>query len=136
VGWVYGAYGEQTYARFSWEDQLEDLNADGRTILKLIFKRMKGRVLDSSGQGQGQVAGSATRGNAPSRCTKCQVFNYVGNCAIPKRLSYSCNELSWLEMGTFQDTRGTEFEGMTSNLRKSRTPKQGMLDRESPRTHG
>ena len=52
MGWIYGTYGTETYTRFWWEDQLEDLNADGRTILKQILKRMKGCGLDSSGSGQ------------------------------------------------------------------------------------
>jgi hypothetical protein len=38
--------------------------------------------------------------------------------------------------GTFQDTRVTEFEGVTSIPRKSKTSKQRMRDRESLRTHG
>jgi len=71
---------------------------------------MKGSGLDSSGSGQGQVAGSPEHGNAPSGCSKRQALNYMGNCAILKRQSYPPNELQWLEMGTFQNTRVTEFE--------------------------
>jgi len=82
------------------------------------------------------VAGSPEHGNAPSGCTKCQVLKYMGKCAVPKRQSYPCNELSRMEKATFQDTRVTEFEGMISIPRKSRTPQQRMLDRESLRTHG
>ena len=132
---VYDKNGVETYTRFWSEDQLEDLNAD-TTILKRILKIMKGCGLDSSGSGQGQVMDSPEHGNAPSGYTKCQILSYTGNCAIPKRQSYPCNELSWLEMGTLQNTRVKEFREVTSFPLKSKTPKQHMLARESPRTHG
>jgi hypothetical protein len=73
--------------------------------LKRILKTMKRRGMHSTGSGQGQVAGSPE--HVPSGCTKYQVPNDMVNCSSPKRQSYPCNELSWLEMGTFQATRVT-----------------------------
>jgi hypothetical protein len=54
---------------------LEDPGINGRIILKWIFERLGGgRKLDSSGSGQGEVAGSFVYGDEHSGSMKCVEF--------------------------------------------------------------
>jgi hypothetical protein len=56
-------------------DCLEDLDNDEKIILKLIFKKLSGRVgLDSIGSEQRQVAGSCDHGNEPLGSIKGRQF--------------------------------------------------------------
>jgi hypothetical protein len=54
-----------THRREMEGDHLEDICVDGRIILKFILKqnRIRGCGLDSSGSGQGQVAGCCKDSN-------------------------------------------------------------------------
>jgi hypothetical protein len=54
---------------------LKDPCIHGRIILKWILEKWdEGHVLDQSGLGQGQVAGSCEYGNKPSGSIKCGEF--------------------------------------------------------------
>jgi len=56
-------------------DHLENLDVDGRTILKRIFKNEMGwRGLDSSDPGQGPLVGACACGDDPSGSIKCGEF--------------------------------------------------------------
>ena len=53
------------------KNHLEDLDADGRIILRWIFRMWDGgHGLDLSGSGQGHVAGPCDCGNEPSGTIK------------------------------------------------------------------
>jgi hypothetical protein len=55
--------------------RLEDLGTDERVILKRILGKLGwGCGLNSSGSGQGQVAGSYEHSNEPSDSIKCREF--------------------------------------------------------------
>jgi hypothetical protein len=57
------------------EDHFEDPGIDRKIILKRIFEKWgRGHVLDRSGTGYGQVAGSCECGNEPSGSRKCGEF--------------------------------------------------------------
>jgi hypothetical protein len=52
-------------------DHQEDLDIDGRIILKCISEKQGMIGLDSSGSGYGPVIGSCDHGNEPPGCIKC-----------------------------------------------------------------
>jgi hypothetical protein len=55
----------------TWRDQLEDLDIDGRIILKWVSRHMILRFgMDLSGSEYAQVAGSCEHGNESSGFTK------------------------------------------------------------------
>jgi hypothetical protein len=58
------------------QSNLEDLLVGGRVILRRILKKYDGwgRGLDSSGAGEGKVAGCFEHGNEPSGSIKCGEF--------------------------------------------------------------
>jgi hypothetical protein len=54
---------------------LEYQSVEGRIILKMIFEMLvRGRRLDRSGSGYGQVVGSCKHGDEPSGSIKCGEF--------------------------------------------------------------
>ena len=70
----------EIYAGFRWgnpmeRDHLEDPGADGRIILRLIFRKWDvEHGPDRAGSGQRQLAGTCKCGNEPSGSIKCGEF--------------------------------------------------------------
>jgi len=68
------------YTEFWWgnlreRDHLENLSADGRIILRWIFRKCYvGHELDLAGPGYGKVAGTCECGNELSGSIKCGEF--------------------------------------------------------------
>ena len=62
-----GSSGETRGERDHWGDP----DADGRTILRWIFRKWEGGRLDGVGSGWRQVADTCEYGNEPSASIKC-----------------------------------------------------------------
>jgi len=77
---------------FHWKrlreiDYLEDPGVDKRIILKEIFRNgMRRHVLDLSGSGQGQMAGTCECGNEPAGSIKWQeIFDLMRNSQLLRK---------------------------------------------------
>jgi hypothetical protein len=84
---------------FREQDHLECLSADGRVILKWVFKKWdREHRLDLSGSGQGQMAGCCECGNEPSVSMKSGKFiDWLTTCWIFKESTLRSYLCAWEE---------------------------------------